>query len=82
MVDLARDENGTREGDIAKLSMPVHLIWGADDIAYPVETVAKRFAKDIAKSELLVIPGCGHYPHETVPALLAEKMRDFYRRNP
>jgi len=82
MVDLCRDENGTREGDIAKLSMPVHLVWGADDIAYPVDTVAKRFAKDIASAELLVIPGCGHYPHETVPALLAAKMRDFYRRNP
>jgi len=82
MVDLCRDENGTREGDIAKLSMPVHLVWGADDIAYPVESVGKRFANDIAKSELLVIPGCGHYPHETVPALLATKMRDFYRRNP
>jgi 2-hydroxy-6-oxonona-2,4-dienedioate hydrolase len=82
MVDLARDENGTREQDIAKLSMPVHLLWGEDDIAYPVKRDAERFAKDVKGAELDVVPNCGHYPQETYPALVAAKLVGFFRRHP
>jgi pimeloyl-ACP methyl ester carboxylesterase len=82
MVDLCRDENGTRENDIAKVSVPTLLLWGADDIAYPVEREGKRFARDIAGSRLVVLEGCGHYPHETFPARVAEEIRALARSNP
>lgn len=77
MVDLARDENGTREAEIAKLSMPTLLLWGADDVAYPPARDAGRFAAAIRTSELHVFPRCGHYPQETVPGEVVARIRAF-----
>lgn len=68
MVDLARDENGTREAEIPRISVPTLLLWGADDIAYPVDRVARRFEREIPGARLEVLPGAGHYPHHVDPA--------------
>jgi pimeloyl-ACP methyl ester carboxylesterase len=78
MVDLARDENGTRSGDLARIAAPTLLLWGADDVAFPVERDAKRFASAIPGATLDVLPGVGHYPHETVPGDVAAKLSAFF----
>ena len=77
MVDLARDENGDREDDIARVARPTLLIWGADELAYPVETWARRFERDIPGARLEVLSPCGHYPHEERPADVARLLREF-----
>lgn len=82
MVALARDENGTREGDIASIARPTLLVWGADDIAFPVERDAKRFAAAIPGAVLRVLPHCGHYPQETLPGDVASLLRDHFLAHP
>lgn len=64
MTELCRDENGTREAEIAKIAQPTLLLWGERDIAYTPEKVAQRFARDIRGSRLALVRDAGHYPHE------------------
>ncbi|MCE9635148.1 MAG: alpha/beta hydrolase [Planctomycetes bacterium] len=82
MVSLARDENGTREHEIAAITRPTLLLWGADDIAFPVERDAKRFAASIVGSVLHVLPKCGHYPQETLPGDVAALLRGHFLAHP
>lgn len=77
MVDLARDENGTRADELSSLSQPTLLLWGDRDFAYPAESFGRRFETDIPNAELHVISDCGHYPQEERPAVVAERLRLF-----
>ncbi len=77
VVDLARDENGTRSAELSKLTQPTLLVWGELDIAYTVERFARRFEAAIPSSRLVQIADCGHYPHEERPAELARLLREF-----
>lgn len=78
MVDLARDENGARSGELSTLAPPTLLLWGADDVAYPVEKYARRFAEDVPSAELVVLPETGHYPHEERPAACLRELTRFF----
>jgi pimeloyl-ACP methyl ester carboxylesterase len=78
MVDLARDENGSRQGDLRGLRAPTLLLWGADDLAYPPEVYARRFADDIPDAELIVLEGTGHYPHDERPADVIHALNRFF----
>ncbi len=80
MTGIARDENGTREADIRRIAQPTLLLWGAGDITYPPERYAKRFAADIAGSELRVIEGSGHYVQEERPDEAARLISEFASR--
>ena len=75
MMHLARDENGSRADELPLLTVPTLLVWGADDVAYPVERFARRFLDAIPGAELELIEDCGHYPHEERPAALAALLR-------
>lgn len=78
MTHLCRDENGTREAEISRIAQPTLLVWGAKDVAYSVETYGMRFARDIAGSRLVIVPGAGHYPHEERPDAVAEAIQAFH----
>jgi pimeloyl-ACP methyl ester carboxylesterase len=78
MIDLVRDENGTRETELAHIQAPTSILWGADEIAYPLETFGRRFESDIPNARLTVLPGCGHYPQEQRPGLVARTLEDFF----
>jgi len=82
MVDLARDENGTRAAELPRLSVPTLLVWGADDLAYPVVRFARRFERDVPGARLVTIPACGHYPQEERPAALVGALRAFLAEAP
>ena len=77
MVYLARDENGEREGELGNLQPPTLVLWGADDIAYPLEVYGQRFADEIPHAELVALPDCGHYPHEEHPAEVVRVLSRF-----
>ncbi|MEM9799973.1 MAG: alpha/beta hydrolase [Planctomycetota bacterium] len=79
MIDLVRDENGLREGDLAGLSTPTLLLWGEHDAAYPPERFGRRFEETIPDARLVVIEGAGHYPHEQDPARVAREILAFHR---
>jgi pimeloyl-ACP methyl ester carboxylesterase len=78
MTELCRDENGTRESEIARIAQPTLLVWGANDIAYPLERVAQRFAREIRGARLVVIDGAGHYPHEEQSGAVRRALREFH----
>lgn len=74
------------EGEMAALiaryrtiSVPVLLIWGAEDEVVPLE-VGKRFNRDIPDSELVVIPRCGHIPLEEEPRATARNVVEFLKK--
>jgi pimeloyl-ACP methyl ester carboxylesterase len=77
MIDLARDETGTRAGDLAKLMQPALLLWGEHDVAYPIERFARLFERTIPRAKLVIVPGAGHYPQEEQPAFVARHVRAF-----
>lgn len=78
MTELCRDENGTREAEIAKIAQPTLLVWGAKDIAYTIDKVARRFERDIAGSRLVLVENAGHYPHEERVDDVRRALREFH----
>ena len=71
---LLQNLRGGRErldDNIAKLSLPVLVIWGEEDELIPVEN-GRRIHELVPGSRLEIIPRCGH-----LPAL--EKPREFVR---
>ena len=62
---------------IPEITAPTLIIWGRDDAWIPLETVGRRLAADIPKSELVVIPECGHVPQEEAPEIVAEAILEF-----
>ena len=80
MMQLARDENGTREADIRTIAQPTLLVWGADDITYKPSVYARRFAADIARSELRIVENSGHYVQEEQPAEVVRLVGEFANR--
>ena len=59
--------------------VPTLIIWGEHDPVVPIEN-ARRLNRDIRGSELVVVPGTGHVPHEELPALTANAMIAFLKR--
>lgn len=78
MTELARDENGTRQGEISKLALPTLLLFGERDLAYPPERVGRAFERDIAGARLVVVPGAGHYVHEERVDVVRRELRAFH----
>jgi len=81
MIELARDENGTREGELSRIEAPTLVLWGQDDVAYAPDYYASRFAGEVPRAELRVLERTGHYPHEQHPAEVVRILEDFFARN-
>lgn len=79
MVDLVRDENGTRESELRDLRVPTLVLFGADDIAYEPDHYARRFADDIPFARLELIADAGHYPHEERTADFVAALERFWK---
>ncbi|MEE2941441.1 MAG: alpha/beta hydrolase [Planctomycetota bacterium] len=82
MIDLVRDENGARAGDLEGIAAPTLLVFGELDQAYSPAAFGAEFARRIPDARLEVIEGAGHYPHEQEPALVGELLLDFHRGAP
>lgn len=78
MIDLVRDEEGHRQEEIANISVPTLVVWGENDLAYPVERFGEVFAQDVALAELVVFEDTGHYPHESRPEEFLARLETFY----
>lgn len=72
---LVRAVNESYEGELARLGVPVHLLWGEDDTEVPV-TVAEEAARVITRAggsvELELLPGVGHH----VPLAAPDRLRE------
>lgn len=63
---------------LSELNLPVLVITGDDDRIVPIEQ-SLRLADDLARSELVVIPNCGHLPQEECPEAFLEAIRQSIR---
>lgn len=79
MIDLVRDENGGRAGDLGRITAPTLLVFGERDQAYPPERFGREFERRIPDARLEVIEGAGHYPHEQRPERVGELVLAFHR---
>ncbi|MCK0745979.1 alpha/beta fold hydrolase [Chromohalobacter nigrandesensis] len=61
-------------------SLPVKLIWGADDAWQSVD-YAHRLNADIPGSELTVLENCGHFSPEDQPEAISRLLIDFLGRH-
>ncbi len=64
---------------IRTIDVPTLILWGADDPAISVEH-ARKLHKDIRNSTLVIIPSCGHNPHEEAPKESLKAMLNFLKR--
>jgi pimeloyl-ACP methyl ester carboxylesterase len=64
-----RSVNETYEAQLDAVRCPVHLIWGADDTAAPVEMAERALAR-VAQGDLAVVPGVGHMTPLLIPDAL------------
>jgi pimeloyl-ACP methyl ester carboxylesterase len=66
---LVRAVNETDEAQLDAVRCPVHLVWGSDDTAAPLE-VAERAITRLAHGDLAVHPGVGHLTPLLIPVAL------------
>ena len=64
------------EHDHARITMPVRLIWGADDPTFPVAH-ARAMVKQFPDAHLVEIPGGRLLVHEEKPAEVARSVTEF-----
>ncbi len=58
------------------LAHPAQIIAGAEDQIVPLEK-CEALAAGLLRSELQIIPGCGHSPPEEMPEVVADHIRGF-----
>jgi pimeloyl-ACP methyl ester carboxylesterase len=71
-VRLLSEQYGTV---LEQLTLPVTLLWGADDTEVPVE-VAQRATTLLSSSQLIVRPGAGHLTPTEIPTDLRAAILD------
>ena len=73
LVVPPKDALSTRPDEIAKITLPTAILWGAEDTTTPLAQGQKLNAL-IEGSELIVMPGVGHIPQIEDPALFMEAL--------
>ncbi len=67
------------EGRLGALGLPALVLWGDED-PFAGAVMAERFHGDIPGSELLVLPGAGHFIWDERGQQCADALVDFLRR--
>jgi pimeloyl-ACP methyl ester carboxylesterase len=62
---------------LERLDMPVKVIWGEEDTWLPVEQ-AERVAKRVAKADLSIVPGGGHFLPEDAPGAVGRLLCELF----
>jgi pimeloyl-ACP methyl ester carboxylesterase len=75
---LVRVVNESYEEDLARITCPVELVWGANDTAAPVE-VAKEACALFRNAKLEVIPDGGHMTPLSSPDVLRQPVQRLLR---
>ena len=76
LTKASRDLN--LEERLGELTMPALVITGDDDQVVPTEQ-SVRLADELPRAELVVIPDCGHVPHEECPEPVLDAINEFLR---
>jgi pimeloyl-ACP methyl ester carboxylesterase len=79
MTRASRPHNLTER--LAEIQMPCLVITGDDDRIVPTDQ-SIRLADELPDAELVIIPDCGHIPHEECPELFLQAVTDFLNQLP
>lgn len=74
-LTLSSRESGLAER-VNKFNLPILIITGDDDRIVPTEQ-SLRLAAEIPNADLVVVPQCGHVPHEECPDEFMQAVQDF-----
>ncbi len=66
---------------LADVTLPTLVITGDDDRIVPTEQ-SIRLAEELPNATLVVIPNCGHIPHEECPKAFLKAVQDFLENLP
>jgi pimeloyl-ACP methyl ester carboxylesterase len=77
-ANFNRDEDYF-EANMAKLKVPVKVIWGEKDI-YIKKEMGGEFAQR-SNSQLAILPNIGHYPHLQAPRQTADEVRAAFSKD-
>jgi pimeloyl-ACP methyl ester carboxylesterase len=69
------------EERLDEVSVPVLVITGERDRIVPTRS-SERLAVELPQAQLVVVPDCGHVPHEECPELFSRAMMDFVAELP
>ncbi len=75
----ARGRDANLPERLAEVQMPALVVTGDDDRIVPTED-SIRLAEDLPNAELVIIPNCGHIPHEECPAEFLDAVFGFLER--
>ena len=64
---------------LTEIAVPTLVITGDDDRIVPTEQ-SIRAAGEIPGAQLVVVPECGHVPHEECPVLFLDAVQDFVQQ--
>ena len=67
---------GAQSERIATLKLPTLILWGSSDKLIP-PAIAREFQQQIAGSQLVMLEGLGHVPHEEDPARSVQPVLGF-----
>jgi pimeloyl-ACP methyl ester carboxylesterase len=79
MIRASRSQNLAER--LAEIQMPCLVITGDDDRIVPTDQ-SIRLADELPDAELVIIPDCGHIPHEECPELFLQAVTDFLNQLP
>jgi pimeloyl-ACP methyl ester carboxylesterase len=74
-VVVARHPLGLDER-LDEVSVPALVLTGENDRIVPTRS-SERLAAELPRAELVVVPGCGHVPHEECPGAFLEAVSGF-----
>ncbi|MFZ5858031.1 MAG: alpha/beta fold hydrolase [Chloroflexota bacterium] len=74
-LTVSSRESGLTER-VGELTLPTLVITGDDDRIVPTEQSLK-LADELPNAQLVVVPQCGHVPHEEHPELFMQAVTDF-----
>ncbi len=79
--ELTRASRSLEAPELGALTVPSLVISGDDDRIVPVAS-SVRLAQELSNAELVILPNCGHVPHEECPEAFLEAVEGFLRELP
>ncbi len=80
-LKIERSQNASFvEKNLDRIQCPTLIIWGENDAWHPV-AMARDFTRQIEGSQLVILPRCGHLPHEEQPDVFNSLMIKFLSDN-
>jgi len=68
------------EANLERITAPTLVVWGRDDPRHPL-SMAREFGRRIAGAQVVILPECGHLPHEERSTDFNQLVLEFFSRH-